>query len=147
MSNHRGFRRSLVAALAGSLIALIGATVALAAPPANTTAPSITGTPKVGETLTAQNGTWTNAPTAFQYQWQRCGGAGAGCTSISGAVQKTYLLTSADANRTLRVQVLAVNADGSNTARSGPTGSSLRARRRRTRPARRSRATRASVRR
>jgi hypothetical protein len=122
MRKHRGFTRSLLAMAAGSFLALAGATVAMAAPPTNTTAPSITGTPKVGETLTAQNGTWTNSPTAFQYQWQRCGGAGAGCTSISAAVQKTYLLTSADANRTLRVQVLAVNADGSNTARSGPTG-------------------------
>jgi hypothetical protein len=108
--------------VAGSIIALTGATIAMAAPPANTTPPSITGTPRVGETLTAQNGTWTNSPTAFQYQWQRCGGAGAGCVAVPGAVQKTYLLTAADASRTMRVQVLAVNADGSSTARSGPTG-------------------------
>ena len=121
MKKHRGFTRSLVIGMAGALIALAGATVAAAAPPANTTAPTITGTTKVGETLTAQNGTWTNSPTSFQYQWQRCGGAGAGCVAISGAVEKTYLLTQADASRTLRVQVLAVNADGSNTARSGPT--------------------------
>ena len=123
MRQHRGFRRSLFAVVAGSIIALTGATVAMAAPPANTTLPSITGTPKVGETLTAQNGTWTNSPTAFQYQWQRCGGAGAGCVAVPGAVQKTYLLTAADVNRTMRVQVLAVNADGSSTARSGPTAS------------------------
>ena len=121
MRKHSGFKRSLVAVAAGSILALTGAAVAMAAPPTNTTAPTITGTTKVGETLTAQNGTWTNSPTSFQYQWQRCGGAGAGCVAISGAVQKTYLLTSTDANRTLRVQVLAVNADGSNTARSGPT--------------------------
>ena len=60
----------------------------MAAPPTNTTAPTITGTPKVGETLTAQNGTWTNSPTSFQYQWQRCGGAGADCVAISGAVRR-----------------------------------------------------------
>ena len=99
----------------------VWAATAAAAPPANTTLPSITGTPKVGETLTAQNGTWTNSPTSFQYQWQRCDGAGASCVNIAGAVEKTYLLKAAEANHTLRVRVLAVNADGSASARSGPT--------------------------
>ena len=99
----------------------VWAATAAAAPPANTTLPSITGTTKVGETLTAQNGTWTNSPTSFQYQWQRCDGAGASCGNIAGAVEKTYLLRAADATRTLRVRVLAVNADGSASARSGPT--------------------------
>lgn len=99
----------------------VWAAPAVAAPPTNTTLPSITGTTRVGETLTAQNGTWTSAPTSFQYQWQRCDGAGAACVNIADAVQKTYLLAAADANRTLRVRVLAVNADGSASARSGPT--------------------------
>jgi hypothetical protein len=121
MKKHRTLGRSLVAILAGSFAALTVASVASAAPPTNTTLPSITGTPRVGETLTAQNGTWANNPTAFQYQWQRCGGAGAGCTNVAGAVEKTYLLTAADANRTMRVTVLAVNADGARSARSNPT--------------------------
>jgi len=121
MTKHRGLSRGLVAAMAGSLLALAATGVATAAPPANTSLPTITGTPRVGETLTAQNGTWTNSPTAFQYQWQRCGGAGAGCTNVPGAVEKTYLLTSADAARTMRVRVLAVNADGATSARSNPT--------------------------
>ncbi len=121
MKNHRTVGRSLVMLLAGSLLALSFATVASAAAPTNTTLPSITGTTKVGETLTAQNGTWTNNPTAFQYQWQRCGGAGGGCANVAGAVEKTYLLTAADAGRTMRVRVLAVNADGANAARSNPT--------------------------
>jgi len=121
MTRNRGFRRSLVATLAGSLLALAGAGVAAAAPPANTSLPTITGTPTVGGTLTAQNGTWTNEPTAYQYQWQRCGGAGGGCSNVPGAVEKTYLLTSADAGRTMRVRVLAVNADGASAARSAPT--------------------------
>ena len=99
----------------------VWAATAAAAPPTNTTLPSITGTPKVGETLTAQNGTWTNSPTSFQYQWQRCDGAGASCGNIAGAVEKTYLLKTAEATHTLRVRVLAVNADGSASARSGPT--------------------------
>ena len=114
-------RRILISlALTAGAVFVLAATAA-AAPPANTTLPSITGTTKVGETLTAQNGTWTNSPTSFQYQWQRCDGAGASCGNIAGAVEKTYLLKAADATHTLRVRVLAVNADGSASARSGPT--------------------------
>lgn len=100
---------------------LVWAVPAFAAPPANTTAPTITGTPRVGETLTAQNGTWSNSPTAFQYQWQRCNAAGAACANVAGAVQKTYLLTSADSGRTMRVRVTGINAEGATNARSGPT--------------------------
>jgi hypothetical protein len=121
MTTHRTLRRSLVAVLAASLLPLTFAAVATAAAPTNTSLPTITGTPRVGETLTAQNGTWTNNPTAFQYQWQRCGGGGGGCSNVPGAIEKTYLLTAADAGRTMRVRVLAVNADGANAARSAPT--------------------------
>ena len=100
---------------------LVWAMPAMAAPPANTAAPTITGTARVGETLTAQNGTWSNSPTAFQYQWQRCNASGAGCTNVPGAVEKTYLLTPADAGRTIRVRVTGINAEGATNARSAPT--------------------------
>ncbi len=100
---------------------LVWAVPAFAAPPANTAPPTITGTPRVGETLTAQNGTWSNSPTAFQYQWQRCNATGASCANVVGAVQKTYLLTSADSGRTMRVRVTGVNAEGATDARSAPT--------------------------
>ena len=85
-------RRILMSLAMTAGAVFVWAATAAAAPPANTTLPSITGTPKVGETLTAQNGTWTNSPTSFQYQWQRCDGAGASCGNIAGAVEKTYLL-------------------------------------------------------
>jgi hypothetical protein len=99
----------------------VWAVPAMAAPPVNTAAPTITGTPRVGETLTAQNGTWSNNPTAFQYQWQRCNTSGAACTNVAGAVEKTYLLTSADSGRTMRVRVTGINAEGAVNARSAPT--------------------------
>jgi hypothetical protein len=99
----------------------VWAAPASAAPPANTSAPTITGDARVGETLTAQNGTWTNSPTAFQYQWQRCNAAGVSCANVAGAVDRTYLLGSGDAGRTMRVRVTAVNADGATNARSAPT--------------------------
>lgn len=107
----------------GMVIAAVGvwAGAAVAAPPANTSAPTITGTPKVGETLTAQNGTWSNSPTAFQYQWQRCNASGAACANLAGSTQKTYLLTPADSGRTMRVRVTGINAEGAVNARSAPT--------------------------
>ena len=116
-------KRTRLLICAGSVIGAfcVWAAPALAAPPANTTPPSITGTPRVGETLTAQNGTWTNNPTAFQYQWQRCNAAGASCANILGAVERTYLLTQAEAGRTMRVVVTALNGDGATGARSAPT--------------------------
>jgi hypothetical protein len=113
-------RTSILAVTACSAL-LFGAASAVAAPPANTAPPTITGTPKVGETLTAQNGTWSNDPTAFQYQWRRCDSSGGSCVNIPGATQKTYTVRSADAARTLRVVVTAVNADGAANARSAPT--------------------------
>ena len=99
----------------------VWAAPAVAAPPTNTSPPTITGTPRVGETLTAQNGTWTNSPTAFQYQWQRCNAAGTSCVNVAGATQRTYLLTTADAERTMRVRVTGINAEGATNARSAPT--------------------------
>jgi hypothetical protein len=99
----------------------VWAVPAMAAPPANTAAPTITGTARVGETLTAQNGTWSNSPTAFQYQWQRCNGSGTGCANIAAATERTYLLTTADAGRTMRVRVTGINAEGAVNARSAPT--------------------------
>jgi hypothetical protein len=114
--------RRLIPSLGALVLALgVGAGAAVAAPPANTTAPTISGTARVGETLTAQNGTWSNSPTAFQYQWQRCNTSGAGCANIAGATEKTYLLTSADAGRTMRVRVTGINAEGAVNARSAPT--------------------------
>jgi hypothetical protein len=103
------------ASLAGA--ALAGAQVA----PVNTTPPTISGAATVGQTLTADNGTWQNSPTAYQYRWLRCDRDGNGCRSIGGATQKTYTLAGADADNTMRVRVTAVNGDGANDARSAQT--------------------------
>jgi len=104
-----------------ALIAAAVASAATAAAPVNTAPPTISGTPQVGQTLTASNGTWTNSPTSFAYQWLRCNGGGNACANVANGTQKTYTVVGADAGRTLRVRVTATNADGSASAESNQT--------------------------
>src|SRR6185312_15240399 len=90
--------------------------------PVNTTAPAISGTPRDGETVTVDRGTWTGTPTiSYAYQWRRCDANGANCADIANATKTTYTLTSADANSTIRVLVTAANGAGAVTATSGAT--------------------------
>ena len=71
----------------------------------NDVAPTITGTPEVGQTLTAQPGSWTpDSGLAFSYRWMRDG------TAITDATGSTYVATLADAERDLSVQVTARRA-------------------------------------
>ena len=107
------------AALLAAITAGVLATTAFAAAPANTTPPTVTGTPQVGQTLSTSNGTWTGTPTSYGYRWQRC--TGSTCTNIAGATTQTYVVRQADAGHTLRSVVTATNADGSSTANSAPT--------------------------
>jgi len=94
--------------------------VALPPPPNNATAPTISGTTVVGQTLTSDTGTWTQAPTSFSYQWERCDALALTCTAIPGAVSSSYLLTTADTGLTLATEVRATNSGGT----SGPVPSS-----------------------
>lgn len=48
---------------------LATAAATLAAPPVNQTAPTLTGTPRVGEVLTADPGTWSPVPASYSYEW------------------------------------------------------------------------------
>lgn len=89
--------------------------------PTNSALPTISGTPVVGQTLTATAGTWSGSPASFAYQWQRCDTAGANCASIAGAVSQSYMVVDPDIGSTLRVSVVAQNAAGSATAVSAAT--------------------------
>ncbi len=64
-----------------------------------TSKPTITGTAKVGSTLTANPGTWSPAPVTLSYQWYRSG------TAISGATKSGYKLVNADAGKEIKVAV------------------------------------------
>ena len=86
----------------------------LAVPPlgyASAPVPGITGTPKVGQTLTAVPGSWDPEPT-FGYRWYRSGSA------ISGATKATYKATSSDAGKTLSVKVTGTLAGHATVVRS-----------------------------
>ena len=107
------------------LVISIGAgtgTAAVAVAPANTALPKISGTARVGETLTTTDGTWANSPTSFAYLWLRCSRNGKNCSTIPAATAKTYMLVVADQRQTIRVRVTATNADGSTAAESTQTG-------------------------
>jgi uncharacterized delta-60 repeat protein len=94
--------------------------------PTNVTPPSVSlpyDAPKVGDELTAENGTWTGAAVTrgHQYQWLRCSTAAAGCSVISGATSRTYVLQAADVGSFMRVVDLAVGDAGAQGARSAAT--------------------------
>ena len=105
----------MIGAVGTIIAAAVLAAAAAAAVPANTAAPTISGTARQGSTLTASNGTWSNAATSFSYQWQRCTAEGSGCANVVGATSKSYRLEAADVDRTIRVAVTASNADGQAT--------------------------------
>src|SRR6266404_374329 len=115
--------RALVLTLVVSVALLAGggADAMQTVAPVNTAPPAISGTPTVGQTLTASDGTWSNAPTSFAYQWLRCNGGGNSCGSVANGTQKTYTLVGSDAGHTMRVRVTATNADGSASAQSAQT--------------------------
>ena len=79
--------------------------------------------PQRGATLNATSGAWNGAtPISYAYQWQRCNSSGSSCGTISGATNQNYVVSNSDSGRTIRAQVTATNADGSNQALSGATG-------------------------
>lgn len=118
---------TLLVAMTGFLAIVTGSALASGvrtfASPTATASPTIAGTARSGETLTATSGTWDGAtPIGYAYQWQRCNSSGSGCAAIATATSQNYVASPGDAGRTIRVQVTATNADGSNQALSAATG-------------------------
>jgi hypothetical protein len=93
--------------------------VIAASAPLDTFVPVITplGEPAVGITYDASAGSWTGTPViSFGYQWLRCDGSGTNCRPIAGATGTSYVLTAADLNGSLEMEVTATNSGGSQTA-------------------------------
>jgi hypothetical protein len=74
--------------------------------------PTVSGTARVGDTLACSQGTWSNNPARFTYQWDLDG------VPIPGAARRSYLVTSADQGHTLTCTVTASNLAGSAKATS-----------------------------
>jgi hypothetical protein len=91
------------------------------APPTLTSAPSVSGTPTAGQTLTSASGDWSGKALTFTYQWQRCDSSGSSCGDAAGATGTSYALASGDVGDTIRVVVTASNKNGSASASSTPT--------------------------
>ena len=111
---------AVVTASAFAILAGVG-TAASSVKPVNSSPPTITGTAQEGKTLTGNRGTWDNTPTDYNYSWRRCSKSGGSCSNISGATSLTYTLKGVDVDKTIRLRVVAKNADGQTTADSAPT--------------------------
>ena len=97
--------------------------------------PTITGTAKVGSTLTAVPGTWGPAPVTLTYQWKANG------VAIVGATASTYKPVAADAGKTLTVTVTGTKTGYTTASKTSAATTAVIARRRsRRRRCRRSRA-------
>lgn len=77
--------------------------------------PTISGNAVEGEVLTETHARWSQQPTGYTLQWQRCNAKGEDCQSISKANGTTYRLTAADVGSTIRIGESARDAAGAVT--------------------------------
>lgn len=82
-------------------------------PPVNNVAPVVSGTAQAGQTITTTNGTWSNSPTSYTYQWYY-----AGSTPISGGTGTSVVVPDAAVGWYIWCVVTAINAGGSTSAQS-----------------------------
>lgn len=90
--------------------------------PSLKTGASVSGTAKVGSTLTASRGSGTGTNLTFAYKWYRCVGtvaaskaapaAAAKCVAIAKATALTYKLVAADKGKYVTFQLTASNSAG-----------------------------------
>jgi len=83
--------------------------------PVNSLAPSITGTARTGETLSASTGTWSGSPTAYAYQWKRSSTSSGSYSDIPTATSSTYLVSESDVGYFIKAAVVATNVAGSSS--------------------------------
>jgi hypothetical protein len=77
----------------------------------NTSLPVVTGTARVGSTLTTTRGGWSWSPPSlnkakFAFSWYRCGALGNHCHLIVGATKQSYSPANLDVGHTIRSHVV-----------------------------------------
>ncbi len=89
----------------------VAAAVAVVSPrPVSSSPPTISGAAVAGARLVEGHASWSNAPTAFSYQWLRCDAAGARCAAVAGATARGYTLRAGDVGSRIRVAETASNS-------------------------------------
>jgi hypothetical protein len=116
----------LVRAALAALVVAVTTTTASAAPPSgppvNVSPPTISGSPQIGQSLTADRGSWTGKNSIrYSYIWQRCDASGSSCVDVAGANGSGYTVSPVDAGHTIRVAVTATNKRGQASAVSAAT--------------------------
>jgi hypothetical protein len=106
---------------AGTGIAFSAPTAEIKAAPVAISAPSITGNPVEGATLTADPGVWSGADLGLSYAWQRCDASGGNCAAIAGQSGSTLVLGADDLGSTIAVAITAAGSGGETTGTSQPT--------------------------
>jgi sugar lactone lactonase YvrE len=81
--------------------------------PSDSAAPKLTGNPVEGVRMSVSNGTWSNGPLTYSYQWEDCNSEGEDCSAIAGATNASYTPGAGDAGHTLVAEVSAINGGGS----------------------------------
>ncbi len=91
--------------------------------PQDTVLPTLsTSSPQVGHEISvSSNGSWSNGPLAYGYQWEDCKTPGV-CSVIPGAVNESYYPALNDEKNKLVAVVTAFNAGGAMTATTVETG-------------------------
>jgi len=91
-------------------------------PPVNVVPPTVAGTARDGDVLTAVDGVWTG-PIIFEttYEWWRCDTLGANCSIVPGATSGSLVLGPTDIGLALRARVVRTSAGGTTGAFTAPT--------------------------
>lgn len=86
---------------------------------------SISGTPTVGQTLTATPGNIGGGASTTTYQWLQSNTSGGTYSNISGATSSTYVLTANEVGKYIKVRITVTNATSSASATSSATATAV----------------------
>lgn len=92
--------------------------------PINISAPTLTGSNLIGQTLSVSQGVWSGSATiTYSYQWLACKNTTtmSSCVNISNATKNTFKLTASQQGQYVRVKVSASNKNGSLSTFTSPT--------------------------